>query len=231
MTRLIIEPYVEQKQRLPKFGRQVIGQYDDDAIVVYQAYCPSIGRFAAEHGFFGGGGFTLNRMTWIKTSFLWMMYRSGWGTKDRQEVILAIWLKRNAFNSILSQAYPAQYDPSEVNSERDRHERRAALARSPVRIQWDPDRSPSGGRLTRRAIQLGLRKHVEEAYARDWIVRIEDISDFVHEQHEHVLRRGPDKSKWYRDMVTPSERVYPVEDKEVARRIGIEEFPCTEETA
>ena len=29
-------------------------------------------------------------MSWIKTSFLWMMHRSGWGTKENQERILQI---------------------------------------------------------------------------------------------------------------------------------------------
>ncbi|WP_216092858.1 DUF4291 family protein [Candidatus Marithrix sp. Canyon 246] len=26
-------------------------------------------------------------MTWIKTNFLWMMYRSEWGTKQGQETV------------------------------------------------------------------------------------------------------------------------------------------------
>ena len=33
----------------------------------------------------------MERMTWIKPSFLWMMYRAGWGKKDEnQKRILAI---------------------------------------------------------------------------------------------------------------------------------------------
>ncbi|WP_458785448.1 DUF4291 family protein [Vallitalea sediminicola] len=28
-----------------------------------------------------GSSFKLNRMTWVKPSFLWMMYRSGWAKK------------------------------------------------------------------------------------------------------------------------------------------------------
>ncbi|NEQ76446.1 MAG: DUF4291 domain-containing protein [Okeania sp. SIO2C9] len=28
---------------------------------------------------------TLNIMSWIKSNFLWMMYRSGWGSNTEQE--------------------------------------------------------------------------------------------------------------------------------------------------
>jgi len=36
-------------------------------------------------------------MTWIKPSFLWMMYRSGWATKPGQEHILATQITRDGF--------------------------------------------------------------------------------------------------------------------------------------
>src|SRR5439155_2761622 len=31
-------------------GRHILTQFDDESVVVYQAYRPAIGRFAAEHG-------------------------------------------------------------------------------------------------------------------------------------------------------------------------------------
>lgn len=78
---LVIEPYLEQVSRLPKSGLQIIAQFDEESVVVYQAYRPAIGNFAATHGYFGGE-FKVDRMSWIKPNFLWMMYRSGWGTKE-----------------------------------------------------------------------------------------------------------------------------------------------------
>jgi hypothetical protein len=45
-------------------------------------------------------------MSWIKPTSLWMMHRWGWGTTDGQEVTLAIWLRRVAFDNILRQ-HPA----------------------------------------------------------------------------------------------------------------------------
>ena len=75
---LITAPYVEQLSSLPQTGRHITAQFDDATIVVYQAYCPQIGDFAIQHGYFGDG-FSYGRMSWIKPSFRWMMYRSDWG--------------------------------------------------------------------------------------------------------------------------------------------------------
>src|SRR5205085_10398421 len=97
--KLKTEPYLEQQQRWPASGRHILAQFDDESVVVYQAYRPEIGHFAAQHGYFGGA-FSLGRMSWIKPNFLWMMFRSGWGTKEGQEVTLAVWLRRPAFDAI-----------------------------------------------------------------------------------------------------------------------------------
>ena len=78
---VVTEPYKDQVAVWPKEGHHILAQFDDDAVIVYQAYRPSIGRYAAEHGAFGGD-FSYSRMSWIKPNFLWMMYRSGWGTRD-----------------------------------------------------------------------------------------------------------------------------------------------------
>ncbi len=87
------EPYLVQIRRWPKTGRHILAQFDDESVIVYQAYRPAIGHFAAKNGFFGGE-FSLSRMSWIKPNFLWMMYRCGWASKEGQEVVLAVRLKR-----------------------------------------------------------------------------------------------------------------------------------------
>ena len=60
---LVTEPYSEQVNVWPKEGRHILAQYDDNTIIVYQAYHPSIGHYAAEHGTFGGD-FSYSRMSW-----------------------------------------------------------------------------------------------------------------------------------------------------------------------
>ena len=62
---LLTEPYVAQAARWPKQGRHILAQFDDESVIVYQAYRPAIGHFATQHGFFGGE-FSLSRMSWIK---------------------------------------------------------------------------------------------------------------------------------------------------------------------
>ena len=52
---LITEPYLAQQARWPRSGRHILAQFDADSVVVYQAYNPAIGHFAARHGYFGGG--------------------------------------------------------------------------------------------------------------------------------------------------------------------------------
>src|SRR5439155_1072965 len=89
LTRLALEAYRDQVARWPREGRHVLAQCTDDTIVVYQAYRPSITEHAVRHQRFGGGDFSFSRMSWVKPSFLWMMFRSGWATKVGQEVVLA----------------------------------------------------------------------------------------------------------------------------------------------
>ena len=114
--RLITEPYLRQVDRLPKVGNHILAQFDESSIVVYQAYRSAIGKFAATQGYFGGE-FSLERRSWIKPNFLWMMYRSGWGTKVNQEVTLAIRLKRSALDDILTQVVHSKFVPEIYASE------------------------------------------------------------------------------------------------------------------
>jgi hypothetical protein len=209
---LSTEPYLTQNARWPASGRHILAQFDEPSVVVYQAYRPAIGRFATEHGYFGGE-FKLSRMSWIKPNFLWMMYRSGWGAKEGQEVVLAIRLQRSAFDRILSRAVHSTFQPA-VYESHDAWKRE--VAESEVRLQWDPDHHPSGQPVERRAVQLGLRGETLAHYARNWIIEIEDISAFVHEQFQNV------SAKRYDQLLTPKEDVYPVMDELVRRRFGLD---------
>jgi len=127
-----------------------LAQFDQESVVVYQAYSRAIGDFAARHGYFGGD-FRFNRMSWIKPNFLWMMFRSGWGAKSDQEVTLAIRMKRQSFDSILAQAVHSSFVPEVYATHQAWRDR---LALSPVRLQWDPDHDPAGTKQERRRFNL-----------------------------------------------------------------------------
>lgn len=210
---LITESYSEQVNVWPKEGRHILAQYDDNTVIVYQAYRRSIGLYAAKHGTFGGD-FSYSRMSWIKPNFLWMMYRSGWGSKESQEVTLALRLRRVFFDSLLAQAVPSSWDRDQFASEEEWWH---AVGGSSVRLQWDPDHHPSGTKLERRAIQLGLRGSALEAFGRRELVEVLDVSEFVAEQQERLASGGESV------LVTPRERVYRPADPAVTARLRLAE--------
>ena len=80
--------------------RKINALYDDNTVRVYQAYRNEIADEALKLGTFGSH-FKKTRMTWIKPSFLWMMYRAGWAEKEGQERILAIDITKDGFLTIL----------------------------------------------------------------------------------------------------------------------------------
>ncbi|WP_223789113.1 DUF4291 domain-containing protein [Marinicella meishanensis] len=199
------EKYLSQVKQWPAEGKHIMAQYDDEAIVVYQAYRESIGRYAVDHQCFGGE-FSYQRMTWIKHNFLWMMYRSGWGTKPGQEVILAIKLKKHVFDDFLTHAVASSFGQSAFN---DHAAWQQAVADSDVRLQWDPDHDPFGAKQARKAIQLGIRGTKLEPLKGEGIIEIKDISPFVAEQRQTLEKRP------LNELMMPAETVY-VPDCEAA---------------
>lgn len=193
---LIFENYLRQRESWPASGKRILAQFTDEAIVVYQAYRPSIASYAVENQRFGGADWR-NRMTWIKPNFLWMMYRCGWATKPDQERVLAIHLRRDAFERILGEAVPSSFGASSFDLQSEWEE---AVRRSDVRLQWDPDHTPSGGKCERRAIQLGLRGAALERFESEWLTQIEDITEFVRAQANLPME----------ELQMPRETVYPL---------------------
>jgi hypothetical protein len=78
--------------------------YTGHTIRVYQAFDHGISEVAVAAGKFGPP-FKTGRMTWIKPSFCWMAYRSGYSYKDvNQERVLAIDLMLQGFENLLDAA-------------------------------------------------------------------------------------------------------------------------------
>ena len=177
--KLATAPYLQQIAGWPVEGEHILAHHDETSVVVYQAYRPSIGRYAIEHGHFGGPDYSFTRMSWVKPNFLWMMSRCGWGMKQGQEVILGLRIRRTFFDTLLAAAVPSAFDPTRYASLQAWQD---AVAASEVRRQWDPDHAPSGAKLSRRAIQLGLRGHLLRAFATTELLEVIDMSNFVGEQ-------------------------------------------------
>jgi len=123
-----------QEEGLPQDGAVLLATFDDQTVVVYQGFRRSIAEEAvAEQRF--GAAFRLTRMSWNKPGFLWMMYRSAWASKEDQQRILAVRVRRDAFYRWLAGRVPSSFDRTSFPSS---DAWKAAVQRSSVRIQWDP---------------------------------------------------------------------------------------------
>ena len=194
-----LEDYPSFSKRLPEEGRHIVGFQTEDEIVVYQAYKPSIAKYAVEHQQFGGSDFSYNRMSWIKPNFLWMMYRCGWSTKADQERVLAIWIKKDDWEEILSEAVFSSFQ-EEIYETKENWKNE--LANSEVRLQWDPAHHPNGEKLKRKAIQIGMKGDVLRKFGQEQIQHIEDITPFVKKQQLYVAQH-----QW-EQLEVPKETVY-----------------------
>lgn len=177
--------------------------YNNHTITVYQAFNKYIAQSALDNQTFMSPPFKKERMTWIKPSFLWMMYRSGWATKENQECILAIKIKRSGFEWALQNSCLSHFDNT-VHPSYDTW--KETLKNSPVRIQWDPEKDIFLQPLNYRSIQIGLSRIAVEKYITDWIVQVDDITDYCKEIYELINKNKISQAK---DLL-PNEQIYPL---------------------
>lgn len=192
---------------------EIRADYDEKTIVVYQAYSPAIALPALQEQKFVAP-FSMNRMTWIKPSFLWMAERCGWARKPGQEMVLAVRITREGWEEALSNAVLTT--PSK-RVYRDAAEWEALLKQSPVRVQWDPERNIHGQSLDARSIQVGLSRHIVDRYVNHWIVEISDYTPLMKKIYALLHEGQRTKATGF----LPRERVYDVPE-EIAKRLGTE---------
>ncbi|MEV6109356.1 DUF4291 domain-containing protein [Streptomyces sp. NPDC051940] len=191
--------------------RQIRASHTDETVTVYQAYNPQIGEPAARTGRFGAG-FRRGRMTWVKPSFLWMMYRCDWGRAEGQETVLAVTLRREGFEWALGRAVLSGY---RAGSHATKDEWKAALRSSCARVQWDPERDLRLRSLPYRSLQLGLSGEAVHRYVDEWTVSIEDVTPLARQVHA-LVREGDLAAA---SALLPAERAYPLPER-IGERIG-----------
>ncbi|MFH9819216.1 DUF4291 domain-containing protein [Streptomyces sp. NPDC017230] len=152
-------------------------------------------------------------LTWIKPSFLWMMYRCGWGAKAGQETVLAVEISRDGFEWALRRACLSSYVRG---THPDRATWQRELKRAPTRVQWDPERDLRLRPLPYRSLQLGLSGEAARRYADEWTVAISDVTPLAHEIHTLVRAGELDSAA----RLLPAERPYPAGDEFLAHLGG-----------
>lgn len=181
--------------------RQIRALYDADTITVYQAYNAEIASAAVlQQRLDASPLFKPDRMTWIKPSWNWMMYRSGYSYKDaNQSNILALKTKRECFEKLLKWS---------VNSMDDKNVKRDEWQ---VRVQWDPERNTRTAKLSAngrvRSIQIGVPAAVKAMWVKEGIVAIEDVTDKARE-----LKRIIDEEETITEAELRARKLIPAEE-------------------
>ncbi|GGY24625.1 MULTISPECIES: DUF4291 domain-containing protein [Streptomyces] len=174
-------------------------------VTVYQAYRPDIGLPAARDGRFPEA-WKRDRMTWIKPSFLWMMYRCGWGRKEGQEVVLAVEIDRSGLEWALAHAELSYY-VRDVHP--DAKAWKQSLRAAPARVQWDPERDLDLNPLPYRSLQLGLSGEAARRYADEWTVSVRDVTPLAREVHAAVRAGERERAAALLPVETPLDLAAP----------------------
>jgi hypothetical protein len=196
--------------------RQVRAKFSEMHVRVYQAFAPEIARKALAAQTFVPP-FRRRRMTWIKPSFTWMMYRSSWAKKPGQEYILGVDMLRSGFEWALANSCLSSF---EADLHGTKENWNSMLKDAPVRIQWDPERTLQLGALPYRTIQVGLSGEAVDAYVQEWIMGIEDVTSLCKEVEAAVRSGDRDRA----ERLAPAEVPYPLPDS-IARRIYCSVIP------
>ena len=143
-------------------GVQVFrAEWDAEGVYFYQAFSDEIAEWALREQRLGGPKFNETRMTWIKPSFAWVLYRSGYGRKHRQERILKLKLPHSLVAELLCdcvQARRRRLQGARAVGPRARPDvlrgqaraERLLRARHPNRAEPRPIRAVRGGRPLHR---------------------------------------------------------------------------------
>lgn len=183
----------------------------------YQAFNDAIADYAVANQRFGGPEFKPIRMTWIKPSFAWMLYRSGYGSKHNQTRVLKVKLPHEAVAKLLSQC-DCKHGAGGTNG----------------RVQWDPARDLMSRdednhkeprkMLRERAIQIGVKGKLSAFYV-DSVVAIQDVSSLARQVGAaHGIKNTKDRQAAIESLVPslPVERPYlPPCSEEVLEALGI----------
>ncbi|KAK8925359.1 hypothetical protein VCV18_005786 [Metarhizium anisopliae] len=202
--------------------RQIRATYTPDTITVYQAYKRSIADAAVKHQKLNASPeFRPGRMTWVKPSWSWMMYRAGYSYKDPgQECILALRMKHEHFIALLDKGVLSAH--TERIGGVGGGEQGPRDKTSEVRIQWDPERDERLRVLPYRSIQIGIPGSLSKKWAEEWIAEIEDVTEKARGLKAALDERADVTRGELLDMgYVPEERVFEV-GHDIRERLGMD---------
>ena len=193
--------------------RELKAYFTETFVRVYQAYNHIIAESAIKFQKFLSPPFKMDRFTWIKPSFFWMMYRCDWGQRRDQERILAVDIRHEGFLWALEHGCLSHFDQDYYASVSEWQNTKLS---SPVILQWDPERDINSNKTAQRTIQIGLSPYASKLYNEEWIVKISDLTSLAFEvktlrDHGHLSEA---------EALLPKEKCYQISDL-VRGKIGL----------
>lgn len=211
ITMLILESYEEHERHLPSKGKYIIAQFTKEYIIVYQAFKDSIAQYAVDNQKFGGEDYDFERTTWLKPSFLWMMYYSGWANKQDQENVLAIKMSIAGFEEILKHAVLNKfYDNLPLL---DLLKKNRPESKNKIQWQWEAYHDLRGDKTDRKAVKIGLSGEMLERFNNEWILEIKNVTAYVKDQQAFVRQNN------IKSIELPRERAYAPKDLTILKKI------------
>lgn len=158
----------EGRPELPKTQSSIQYLMRGGNYVVFQAFSPE---------YIGSNAFTdsikLTRMSWLKTSLLWTLFRSDWGRKKGQEVVIEVSTPPGYLAGLEERAVPTKESNKEDEVIRQVDPDRAIIGR------WWSDTDEYWVKA-RRTSHLGIRGEEFREYVFDIVPgNLRDITDIV----------------------------------------------------
>lgn len=204
--------------------KQIRASFDAATITVYQAYNRNIASAAvAQQKLHASPLFKPTRMTWIKPSWAWMLYRAGYSYKDAgQERILALKMRHADFIRLLESAVLTTHHSNPDQGQGGQQAVSGPKTKSPdVKVQWDPERTVRLERLEYRSIQIGIPAALSPEWTENWIVGIEDVTDRARELKRVLDERQDVTDKELVDLgLVPEERPFEIPET-LQRSLGM----------
>uniref|UniRef100_A0A7S3VXH2 DUF4291 domain-containing protein n=1 Tax=Strombidinopsis acuminata TaxID=141414 RepID=A0A7S3VXH2_9SPIT len=196
---------------------EVRAVFTETTVRVYQAYNAEIASAAVANQRFVAP-WSPDRMTWIKPSAAWMGYRSGWGSKDKNQArVLAVDLHREGFEWLLATARLAKCQDGKKTCD--------------VVVQWDPERGLGGDAgknawthplLQQRSLQMGIRGAATVKYAEELVAAITDVTSLFDAVGQRLAAGDTEGAA----ALLPKENIYPLStDLAILRHLSPEGSP------
>lgn len=205
---LTLRPWSEVDRGLPSGGRPLLACFDPEVVTVFAAHQPEIGAWAAANGTLGGPAWAGDRVARFRLSLPRVMSRSERGERTGKEVVLALAIRREGFDSVLRQAVHWREYPAAIFDTPGKW--RLATRYTEVVVDFAPDCRPDGSDLPRMTPRFGVRGHALKRLLKDWVVGVTDLTALA-----VAWRTEPDPP-------TPVLAPYPVVEADVARRLSWE---------